>query len=151
MPAYKDEARNTWFCKFYYKDWKGESKQKMKKGFKTKKEAQDYEREFLNKAHASVDMAFGSLVELYMEDCQSRLKPTTLENKKYMIDLKVLPFFKDMPLNTINATTVRKWQNELISNENNYSQTYLKTLNNQLSAIFIIIEIRMRYGVIHTN
>ena len=57
MPAYKDEARNTWFCKFYYKDWKGESKQKMKKGFKTKKEAQDYEREFLNKAHASVDMA----------------------------------------------------------------------------------------------
>lgn len=136
MPAYKNEQTGTWFCKFYYKDWKGENKQKMKKGFKTKKEAQDFEREFLNKAHASVDMAFGSLVELYMEDSQSRLKPTTLENKKYLIDLKVLPFFKDMPLNIINATTVRKWQNELISHENNYSQTYLKTINNQLSAIF---------------
>lgn len=81
-------------------------------------------------------MAFSSLVELYMEDCQSRLKPTTLANKKYVIDLKILPFFKDMPINTINATTVRKWQNELISHENNYSQTYLKTVNNQLSAIF---------------
>lgn len=136
MPVYKDDTRNTWYASFYYTDWMGNKKRKKKEGFKTKKEAQDFEREFLNKAHASVDMAFGSLVELYMEDSQSRLKPTTLENKKYLIDLKVLPFFKDMPLNTINATTVRKWQNELISHENNYSQTYLKTINNQLSAIF---------------
>lgn len=136
MPVYKDDTRNTWYASFYYTDWMGNKKRKKKEGFKTKKEAQDFEREYLNKAHASVDMTFGSLVELYMEDCQSRLKPTTLENKKYTIDLKVLPFFKDMPLNIINATTVRKWQNELISHENNYSQTYLKTINNQLSAIF---------------
>lgn len=136
MPVYKDEIRNTWYASFYYTDWMGNKKKKKKEGFKTQKEAKAFEREFLNKAHASCDMAFGSLVELYMEDSQSRLKPTTLENKKYMINLKVLPYFKDMPLNTINATTVRKWQNELISNENNYSQTYLKTLNNQLSAIF---------------
>ncbi len=136
MPVYKNEKLNTWFCKFYYNDWQGNKKQKMKKGFKTQKEAKAFEREFLNKAHASCDMSFGSLVELYMEDCQSRLKPTTLENKQYVIDLKVLPFFKNMPLNTITATTVRKWQNELISSENNYSQTYLKTVHNQLSAIF---------------
>lgn len=136
MPVYKDEKRGTWYCKFNYKDWTGANKQKMQRGFKTQKEAKAFEREFLNKAHASCDMTFGSLVELYMEDCQSRLKPTTLENKKYVIDLKVLPFFKDMPINTITPTTVRKWQNELISHENNYSQTYLKTVNNQLSAIF---------------
>ncbi len=136
MPVYKDETRNSWFSKFYYRDWRGNNRQKKKEGFKTQREAKAWEREFLNKAHASCDMVFKSLVELYMEDCESRLKPTTLENKKYMIDLKVLPFFKDMPINTIDATTVRKWQNELISHENNYSQTYLKTLNNQLSAIF---------------
>ena len=41
-----------------------------------------------------------------------------------------------MPINTIEPSTVRKWQNELLSHENNYSQTYLKTVNNQLSAIF---------------
>ena len=136
MPVYKNESKSTWYAKFNYKDWQGNIKQKKKEGFKTQKEAKVYEREFLNKAHVSCDMAFGSLVELYMEDCESRLKPTTLDNKKYIVDLKVLPFFKDMPLNTINITTVRKWQNELISSDENYSQTYLKSINNQLSAIF---------------
>ena len=41
-----------------------------------------------------------------------------------------------MAINSITATTVRKWQTELISSPENYSQTYLKTINNQLSAIF---------------
>jgi len=148
MPVYKDEKRGTWYCKFNYKDWTGANKQKMQRGFKTQKEAKAFEREFLSKAHASCDMTFGSLVELYMEDCQSRLKPTTLENKKYVIDLKVLPFFKDMPINTITPTTVRKWQNELIPHENNYSQTYLKTVNNQLSAIF---NFAMKYYKLPSN
>ena len=35
MPVYKDEKRNTWFCKCNYKDWLGESKSKMKRGFAT--------------------------------------------------------------------------------------------------------------------
>lgn len=38
MPVYKDEKRNTWYCKCNYKDWLGESKSKMKRGFATKKE-----------------------------------------------------------------------------------------------------------------
>ncbi len=136
MPVYKNEEKGTWYASFYYTDWMGNKRKKKKEGFQTQREAKAFEREFLNKAHASIDMAFGSLVELYMEDCQSRLKPTTLENKKYVIELKVLPYFKDMPINTITPTTVRKWQNELISHDNNYSPTYLKTVNNQLSAIF---------------
>jgi len=136
MPVYKNEEKKTWFSSFYYTDWMGNKKKKKKEGFDTQKEAKLYEREFLNKAHASCDMAFGSLVELYMEDSRSRLKPTTLINKGYLINLKILPFFENMPLNTITVTTVRKWQNELISSDSNYSQTYLKTINNQLSAIF---------------
>ena len=31
MPVYKDEKRNTWFCKCNYKDWLGVSKSKMKR------------------------------------------------------------------------------------------------------------------------
>ena len=136
MPVYKNEQLNTWYCKFYYTNWDGVKKQKMKKGFKTQKEAKAYERDFLSKAHASCDMSFKSLVELYFEDCRSRLKPTTLDNKQYVVNLKILPYFEKMPINTITPTTVRKWQNELISSEENYSQTYLRTINNQLSAIF---------------
>ena len=40
MPVYKDEKRNTWLCKCNYRDWTGEIKSKMKRGFATKKEAQ---------------------------------------------------------------------------------------------------------------
>lgn len=136
MPIYKDEVRNTWYAKFNYVDWTGNPKQKLKRGFKTQKEAKAFERDFLAKTKTSPEMAFGHLVELYMEDCKSRLKPTTYENKEYVIKLKVLPYFENLPLNKIEPATVRKWQNELISNERNYSPTYLKTVNNQLSAIF---------------
>ena len=66
MPTYKNEKLGTWYCKFYYTNWDGIKKQKMKKGFKTQKEAKAYERDFLNKAHASCDMSFKSLVELYL-------------------------------------------------------------------------------------
>ncbi|AZK44806.1 site-specific integrase [Paenibacillus lentus] len=136
MPVYKDEKRGTWYAKFNYTDWTGVIKQKLKRGFKTQREAKAYERDFLSKANAGPEMTFGHLVELYMEDCKSRLKPTTYENKEYIINLKILPYFKNLQLNAIEPATVRKWQNELLTDENNYSQTYLKTVNNQLSAIF---------------
>jgi integrase len=136
LPVYKDEKRKTWYCAFRYKDWTGTSRQHKKRGFAKKSEAQEYERNFLKKLSGSCDMAFGSMVELYMEDCKSRLRPTTYEGKKYLIDSKILPTFKDLPVNAITAATVRKWQNELLDNEAEYAPTYLKTINNQLSAIF---------------
>lgn len=46
MPAYKDEKSGKWFASFYYKDWDGQSRKKLKRGFETKKEAITYERKF---------------------------------------------------------------------------------------------------------
>lgn len=46
MPAYKDEQRGTWYCQFYYEDWQGIKKKKQKRGFKTKKEALEWESNF---------------------------------------------------------------------------------------------------------
>lgn len=148
MPTYKDEKRGTWYCSFYYTDWMGKKKKKKKEGFKTQRESKAFERDFLEKSQASPDMTFGNLVELYMEDCKSRLKPTTYMNKDYLIKLKVLPYFKNMVINLIEPATIRKWQNELLSHEKNYSQTYLKTVNNQLSAIF---NFAMRYYKLPSN
>jgi integrase len=135
MPAYKDQIKGTWYTQFYYETWTGERKKKFKRGFLTKREAQAWEREFLDKQQANPDMLFSSLVKLYMEDMKSRLRESTIENKKVLIKLKILPFFKDFTLNSIKATHIRKWQNQLI-NDNDYADTYLKTINNQLVAIF---------------
>ena len=46
MPAYKDKERNTWYSSFKYKDWSGKLRSKTKRGFATKKEAQNWESWF---------------------------------------------------------------------------------------------------------
>ena len=47
MPVYKNEDNGTWYVLTRYVDWKGERKQKCKRGFETKREAQEWERVFM--------------------------------------------------------------------------------------------------------
>lgn len=136
MPVYKDEKRGTWYCSFIYFDWSGKRNRKVKRGFSLKKDALEWEREFLSKTKVSCNMKFKALSELYFEDLESRLKKTTITSKRYMFTSKLLPFFGNLQVDQITAVHVRKWQNQLIGSDENYSPTYLKTINNQLSAIF---------------
>lgn len=77
---------------------------------------------------------------------EHRLKPTTMENKRFIIDGKLLPYFGRLKVCDIDTIKIRKWQNELISYRDEdgkpFSQTYLKTVNNQLSAL-------MNYAAAH--
>ena len=43
MPVYKNKDNGTWYVMTQYTDWKGERKPKCKRGFATKREAQDWE------------------------------------------------------------------------------------------------------------
>ena len=79
MGVFKCKETGTWYVMTRYRDWKGERKQKCKRGFATKRAAQDWEQKF------------------HMQNEQLAYR-----------DEKHKP----------------------------YSQTYLKTLHNQLSAIF---------------
>lgn len=134
MPAYKDEQRNTWYISVRYQCWTGEHRQKLKRGFATRKEALAWEREFLQKQSANMDMTFKAFVEVYFNDKDNRLKERSIKNKRYMIEAKVLPFFENRPMNTIKPSDIIQWQNMLL--EQNYSPTYLRMLQNQLTAIF---------------
>jgi hypothetical protein len=44
MTVYKEEKTNTWRVIYRYTGWNGERKQTQKRGFKTKREAQAWER-----------------------------------------------------------------------------------------------------------
>lgn len=138
MPAFKDGK--TWRAVFYYRDYTGTNIQTTKRGFATKREALDYEREFIMKATFNNRMTFQSLYELYMEDMAHRLRKHTMMTKKKIIEDKILPFFSKLKLDSITPVKVRQWQNTLISGvsikNTPYSPTYLKTINNQLTAIF---------------
>lgn len=140
MPVYKED-NGTWRARFYYIDHTGKRRETQKRGFKKKNEAQEYEREFLRKAKYNVDMTFESLVVLYFEDLSTRLKENTLETKKYLMELKIAPFFNKLKLSEITPNTVRAWQRKVLQYTNEktgekYSQTYIKAMNNQLVAIF---------------
>jgi integrase len=148
MPAYKDEKTGKWFCKFYYTDWQGVKRQKWKRGFATKKEAQAYEREFLEKQSANPDMTFNSLYELYMEDMGARLKQSTLQTKKHICETHILPYFGNKPINEIKAADVRRWQTKLMNSPKKYKDTYLKTINNQLTCM---INYAKRFYELNTN
>ena len=139
MPVYKDKERNTWYCSFYYVDWQGERKLKKKRGFKTQREAKEYEREFLTQSAENPEMTFKSLVELYFIDLENRIRVTTAETKRNMIEGHILPTFGKMKLCDITPATVRHWQNEMLGKKRDgkpYSKTYLRSVNSQLSAIF---------------
>ena len=140
MSVTKDGSTGRWMSQIRVTDWTGKVIHKKKRGFQTKKEALQWERDFLSQSAGSLGMTFKDFIELYMKDMEHRLKPSTIANKRFLIDLKITPYFGRMPLNEIKPTDVRHWQNELTSyrdeNGNPYSQTYLKTIQNQLTAIF---------------
>ena len=140
MSVYKEEKTNTWRVIYRYTDWTGQRKQSQKRGFKTKREAQAWEREQMNKATADLDMTFESFIKLYTQDMQSRIKENTWHTKENIINTKLLPYFKKRKISQITPKDIINWQNEMINYRNSkgkpYSPVYLKTLHNQLSAIF---------------
>lgn len=134
MKAEKDKKTGKWMIQYRYTDWQGNRKKSTKRGFATKREAEEWLRQFLLSQSCDFNMKFESFIDLYFRDCESRLKATTIRNKRYIINLKVLPYFGKKRMNDITPANIREWQNELI--DMGYSQTYLRTINNQVTAIF---------------
>jgi len=140
MAVYKESNTNTWRAVYRYTDWKGERKQTQKRGFPTKREAQAWEREQLQKTQADLDMIFESFVETYTADMKNRMKENTWETKEHIIRTKLLPYFGKRKLCDIQPKEIIAWQNEMINYKDEhgktYSPVYLKTLHNQLSCLF---------------
>lgn len=87
MGVYK-EGKN-WKVQVYYKDWQGNRKRKQKRGFRTKGEAKEWERDFLQQQSQGVDIEFGNFLEIYYKDMDVRLRENTMYTKRYIIDLKI--------------------------------------------------------------
>lgn len=134
MSVYKDVKQGTWYVSFRYVDWTGEKKQKMKRGFRTKKEAQNYETEFIRKASADMDMQLGSFVDIYFEDKKNELKETSKRNKSHIIKVHILPYFGNRKMNEVTPADVIQWQNTI--QEKKLSKTYERMIQNQLTALF---------------
>lgn len=150
MPAYKNDYQaGTWCAKFRYKNWKGEVKYITKRGFRTKKEACEWERSFLQREAGDLDMTFEDFAKLYMEERFPRLKESTRDSKENIIQTKLIPYFGSKKISEITSADVIKWQNEILAyrspdTHKPYSATYLRSIHCQLCTIF-------NYAVRHYN
>ena len=112
---------------------KKKKKKSQKRGFKTKKEAEEWYAHFMLQQSSDPTMTLADFWEIYKADMEKRLRKTTMKQKEYVMNDKVLPYFGKTPINEITAPMIRKWQGEMM--EKGFKPTYLKTIHNQLSAI----------------
>ena len=144
MSVFKDNwdgyAGKTWMVSVRYKDWKNKSHQHRKRGFATKKEAQEYERDFIAKKTGNTHMAMDTFINIYLADLKPQIKLSTYLTKVQIIDTHIRPYFGEKPLEEVTSTDILQWQNELLSKRDEkgkgYSETYLRTVHNQLNAMF---------------
>ena len=77
---------------------------------------------------------------MYEKDIKPKIKLNTWITKESIIKQKILPYFQKRKLSEITAKDIIDWQNEIRELTDCHgrplSKTYLKTVHNQLSAIF---------------
>ena len=79
MPATRDGK--TWRSQFYYEDWQGVRHKKNKRGFKTKAEAEEWERNFRQQQRKDLEILLKSISLMWrtgLEKAQSRIKDMCL-------------------------------------------------------------------------
>lgn len=139
MPAYKDK-NGTWYVSVYFTNWKGENDRKLKRGFKTRRDAIAWETTFINKHTGDLTMTFAEFYDVYKSDLEIKLRESTWIMKANVIETKILPYFRLKRMCEIKVADVIAWQKELMcyrdEDDQPYSPGYLKTIHNQLSAIF---------------
>lgn len=101
---------------------------------RTKREAVAWVNQFTMQQAHNLNMDFKAFWEIYRNDMKERLRENTMRSKDYIVELKILPYFRNRNISEISAADIREWQNTLL--KKGYSQTYLRTVNNQLSCIF---------------
>jgi integrase len=139
LPAYKDSKKNTWYVKFRYNDWQGNRKETTKRGFATKREAKEYEAEFIRKAQGTADMTLRSLAEIYLQDRKQNVKESSYLAISTTFKVYILPLLGDKLLSDITPNVIREWQNHLSQlgktvGHGALSQSTLHTINRRLSS-----------------
>ena len=142
----------------------GKTKNSCKRGFKREREAKDWIADELpaiitrlEQKRKTIDMmTMDELIEEYSEYKKMHVRPTTFETKENIIRGKIIPFFTGRLVKDVQAIDIIRWQTKMCApmkkvrekvtdKKGNvttkvtldyYSDTYLRTINNQLVAIF---------------
>ena len=132
--AYKEKDTKTWTAQWFERNARGENKKRRKRGFTTKREALEYERQKKLSNVRSMNMKLSEFMEVYFADKQNELKERTMKNKRYMMEQHIIPYFGEQMLSEISAGQILQWQNEMQTK--GFSESYLRMIQNQLTCLF---------------
>ena len=90
--AYKEQNTKKWTAQWFETTAKGEKRKQRKRGFETKRDALEYERQKKLNSTRSIDMKLSEFMEVYFGDKQNELKERTIKNKKYMMEQHIISF-----------------------------------------------------------
>ena len=134
MAVSKDTEKGTWTSQIWVEDWQGKKKHKKKRGFASKKEALEWERNALLASKTDMNMKLADFVEVYFRDKDGELKQRTIRNKRYMIEHHIIPLLGNKAMDNITPADIIQWQNEIRSK--GFKETYQRMLQNQMTALF---------------
>ena len=132
--AYKEKDTKKWTAQWFETSARGEKKKRRKRGFETKREALEYERQKKLNNSRSMDMKLSEFMEVYFEDKQNELKERTMKNKRYMMEQHIIPYFGNQMMSEITAGQIIQWQNEMQTK--GFSEAYLRMIQNQLTCLY---------------
>lgn len=140
MPVYK-QANGGWMVKFAIKGSDGKFHHKTKRGFVTKREAQEWEAKSKLASKESSNMLFKDFIEVYVQYLKPRVKLSTFLAKTAILQKHITPYFCNMSLDEIDPKTVSKWQTTILNgsygkNKKPYSSQYIKLANTELKNVF---------------
>ncbi len=110
----KRGKNGKWYVSFRYKDSTGKTKQKKKEGLATKREAVEWQKEFLLHEQLGANSTFDVIAEEYLMDLSSHCKPTTIENRKVVFRCNIFPRWQGQRIADISANDIRLWRNDLL-------------------------------------
>ena len=138
----KDEERNTWYVRIKVKDTFGKSKEIWKRGFKSKREASEWEAEQKKIRRGSTEMTFASFCTgIFLPYMENRIKHSSYITYESIVKRELIPVFGDFPLEAITPAQITQWENMLrkqtgVRYKRPKSLRYLQDTYKMLSMIF---------------
>lgn len=128
MPVYKNRANNTWYVKF---------KNKTRRGFKTKKEAQNYEAKMKLSMIDNIetyDIYFDDVAKDYLKTLYTNTRYVTYQKAESVINNIILPNIEIKKIGSITEIDCRKFKEYI--NSLNYSTAHKNYILNKYRAIY---------------
>ncbi|WP_121604896.1 Arm DNA-binding domain-containing protein [Virgibacillus sp. Bac332] len=153
MPVYKDKnaKKNKWYYSFSYKE-SNKYKKKLKRGFKTKKEAENAMIEAMDSVNKGTYIEpsktlYRDFMDSWLQDKKINVKKSTYSNYQYLVENFILVSLGDIELQKITPREIQTLYNNLKENKRLSSENIRKIhtiINDSLNKAF-------KWGMINRN